>query len=145
MTEADLYIPPQPDPLGDQRKAFKKVSLWKYWWYTFQLWWALRGPRRVIREAIAEAKARGPKAFDGHPEGYQKTGPPPEIPRLSPTLEKAFHDAAADPRYTIVKPDIGDPLDVDLSQRPLDEELKAAGFIPQEPVDTLKGKGASHA
>jgi len=114
MTEADPYIPPQQTTIGKPRG----LSWFRLIWWNIQLWWALRGPRRIIREATEDIKKSPTRIVEGTRSGeaYRKTGPPPEIPKLSPTLENAFHDAAADPRYTIVKPDIGAPVDVDLSK-----------------------------
>lgn len=136
MTLSDNQLPPQPDPLGDHRKDVKKVSWLKYWWYTLKLWWVLRKPRKIIREAIEDAKARGPRDVEGTPkwtnsraapqEGTWKTGPPPvvgceeEVLQRVPPQELGKCECAP-PRG---KPQIGAPVDVEYHEG--DESYKGA-------------------
>lgn len=117
MTSDDPVIPPQQDYIGRPCKA----SWLRRIWWELELWWALRKPRKVIRAAIKEAKARKPHPCDGHGEVYQRTGPPPVLPELPLENRPATEaEISGDPRHAYVKPDIGAPIDVDLSKPVLD-------------------------
>lgn len=112
MTSDDV-IPPQQQNCC----PLYKPSWFRRLWWRIELWWILRKPRKVIREAIKDAKAKKPGCIDGPVQGYWQTGPPPALSELPPGDRPATEaELSGDPRHVYVKPDIGKPIDVDTSK-----------------------------
>lgn len=126
--QSDIPVPPQQLYCGTP----VKVSWLQRMWWELKLWWALRKPRKVIREAIAEAKAKKSYSHDASPldpyEAYWETGPPPVVACEEEALKSVPPQELGKcecvpfpPRGT---PQIGPPVDVEYHEG--DESYKGA-------------------